>query len=31
MPEMFTTDSGRNARARPRAAPRTFAQGTYAS
>jgi hypothetical protein len=31
MPEMLTTDSGRNACRRPRAAPNTFAHGTVPS
>lgn len=31
IPEMFTTDSGRNARLRPRAAPSTLAHGMNAS
>ena len=31
MPEMFTTDSGRNACRRPRAPPSTFAAGSRAS
>ncbi|TWH69805.1 hypothetical protein JD77_04819 [Micromonospora olivasterospora] len=31
MPEMLTTDSGRKARTRPRAAPSTFAHGSATS
>ncbi|WP_207919654.1 hypothetical protein [Micromonospora sp. KC207] len=31
IPEMLTTDSGRNTRARPRAAPSTFAHGSRTS
>jgi len=30
IPEMLTTESGRNACRRPRAAPSTFAQGSHA-
>ncbi len=30
IPEMFTTESGRNACRRPRAAPSTFAHGSHA-
>jgi hypothetical protein len=31
IPEMFTTESGRNAHLRPRAAPSTLAHGSHAS